>query len=57
MIETLWTDAEGNRFEVVATDHSPNGSRVYYKKVSTDQRYDCLLDAFKQRFTRVENSR
>ena len=57
MIETLWTDSEGNHFEVVAIDHSPNGSRVYYKKVGTDQRYDCLLDAFKQRFTCVENSK
>lgn len=57
MVGTLWTDDNGNRFEITSIDHSLNGATVHYKKLSTGEKYDCLLEAFELRFTRTEKSR
>jgi len=56
MIGSFWRDANGKEFTIKFVDHNMNGSWVHY----TDQEgreYDCLVEAFKTRFTPVENIR
>jgi hypothetical protein len=53
----VYRDATGKEFKVRLVDHTPNGSWVHYQAVGTDQEYSCLVEAFKARFTKVENSR
>lgn len=57
MQRAVYRDANGQEFEVRLVDHNSNGSWVHYRAVGTDQEYSCLIDAFKERFTKVENSR
>jgi hypothetical protein len=51
---TVYRDATGKKFEVRLVDHTPNGSWVHYHEVGKEQEYSCLVDAFKERFTKVE---
>jgi len=50
----VYRDATGREFEVRLIDHTPNGSWVHYRAVGTEKEYSCLFDAFKERFTKVE---
>jgi hypothetical protein len=50
----VYRDATGREFAVRLVDHTPNGSWVHYHEVGKDQEYSCLVDAFKERFTKVE---
>ena len=53
----IYRDAEGNTFEVSFVDHTIDGSWVHYRNVKTQQEYNCRSDAFKTRFTPVEETR
>ena len=59
MIGTIWRDAEGNKFVVTLVDHNMEGSWVHYKgaHLLAEKEFSCLVDAFKERFTQVEQSR
>jgi hypothetical protein len=50
----VYRDATGKEFKVRLVDHTPNGSWVHYHEVGKDREYSCLVDAFKERFTKVE---
>jgi hypothetical protein len=54
---SIYRDATGKEFTVKMVDHTADGSWVHYQAVSTDQEYSCLIDAFKERFTKVEHTR
>ena len=56
MVGSIWRDAEGREFEVNYVDHNMNGSWVHYTQLGFDKQFSCLIDAFKERFTRVENT-
>jgi hypothetical protein len=57
MQDAVYKDATGKEFAVRLVDHTPNGSWVHYHEVGKDREYSCLVDAFKERFTKVENTR
>ena len=59
MVGSIWKDAEGKEFVVTYIDHNMNGSWVHYRgtHLSTEKDFSCLIDAFKERFKRVENTR
>jgi hypothetical protein len=50
----VYKDATGKEFTVKMVDHTADGSWVHYHEVEKDQEYSCLVDAFKERFTKVE---
>lgn len=52
----VWRDATGREFYVKMIDHNMHGSWVTYVDESGKQ-YNCMIDAFKERFTRVENTK
>jgi len=45
---------DGEVFEVREVSQVDNQLWVYYNKVGAEQEYSCLLDAFSQRFTLLE---
>jgi hypothetical protein len=53
----VYKDAVGKEFVVKLVEHTPAGSWVYYQAVGTDLEYSCLIGAFNERFTKIENSR
>jgi len=53
MVGSTYRDATGREFEVRFIDHNMNGSWVHYIEVNTGEEYHCLIDAFKERFTKV----
>ena len=53
----VYKDATGKEFTVKMVDHTADGSWVHYQAVGTDQEYSCLVEAFKERFTKMENTR
>ena len=53
MVGSRYKDAEGREFEINYVDHNMNGSWVHYTQVGTDKQFSCLIDAFKERFTKV----
>lgn len=57
MKHKIYKDAQGNTFEVTFVDHTTSGSWVHYRNTKTNQEYNCLIDAFKQRFTVIENTK
>jgi hypothetical protein len=57
MQDAIYKDATGQEFTVKMVDHTADGSWVHYQAVGTDREYSCLIDAFKERFTKVENLR
>ena len=57
MVGSLYKDATGKEFLVEFVDHNMNGSWVHYQETNTGNKYSCLVGAFKERFTKVENSR
>ena len=54
MVGSLYKDATGKEFLVEFVDHNMNGSWVHYIQVGTDKKFNCLVEAFKERFTKVE---
>jgi hypothetical protein len=54
---SIYRDATGKEFTVKMVDHTADGSWVHYQAVGKDQEYSCLIEAFKERFTKVENTR
>ena len=57
MIGSTYKDALGKEFKVTLVDHTMDGSWVHYQAVDSDKQYNCLIDAFKERFTKVEKTR
>lgn len=57
MVGSTYKDATGREFAVRFIDHNMNGSWVHYTEVTTGKEYNCLIDAFKERFSKVEKSR
>lgn len=57
MVGSIYKDNTGKLFEITMVDHIADGSWVHYREVGTENRYNCLIGAFKQRFTPVEKSR
>ena len=53
----VYRNSEGKEFTVKFVDHNMDGSWVHYTETATGQEYNCLVEAFKQRFTKVEKSR
>jgi len=53
MVGSKYKDANGREFEITYVDHNMNGSWVHYTEVGTDKQFSCLIDAFKERFTKV----
>ena len=50
----VYKDATGKEFLVDFVDHNMNGSWVHYTQLGTDKKFNCLVEAFKERFTKVE---
>lgn len=57
MKDKLYKDAQGQTFQVQFVDHNMNGSWVHYRRQSDGQEFNCLVEAFKERFQPVENTR
>ena len=57
MVGSLYKDATGREFVVEFVDHNMNGSWVHYTQVGTDKKFNCLVEAFKERFTKVVYNR
>jgi hypothetical protein len=55
MQDAVYKDATGREFVVRFVDHNMNGSWVHYSD-QQGQQYNCLIDAFKERFVKVENT-
>lgn len=47
---------DGEVFEVREVSQVDNEPWVYYNKVGAEHEYSCLLDAFRERFTLLEES-
>jgi hypothetical protein len=58
MVGTVWRDASGNKFIVTFVDQNMNGTWVHYKGMHllAEKEFSCLVDAFRERFTQVENT-
>ena len=54
MDKGIWKDSQGKEFTVRLVDHNMDGTWVHYSDANGNE-YSCLVDAFKERFTRVEN--
>ena len=54
---SIYKDATGREFKINYVDHNMNGSWVHYQEVGTDRQFSCLIEAFKERFTKMENTR
>ena len=53
-LNSVWRDSSGKEFYIEMIDHTADGSWIHYRAVGTDREYSCLIDAFKERFTKVE---
>lgn len=51
-----FTDNQGTNFIVKEVINTPVGLTVYYYNEATNQEYSCLLEAFGQRFSEVQNN-
>jgi len=56
MVGSKYKDSTGKEFSVRLVDHTMDGTWVHYSD-QTGRDYSCLIDAFKERFTKVENTR
>ena len=54
MDKGIWKDSQGKEFTVRLVDHNMDGTWIHYRDANGNE-YSCLVDAFKERFTRVEN--
>ena len=54
--KSRFTDGTGKFFTVREVIETPVGLTVYYNNVETGDSYSCLLEAFGQRFSEVENN-
>ena len=50
-----FTDSSGKIFLVDEVCQTEAGLTVHYTKEATGEKYNCLLEAFSQRFTEIEN--
>lgn len=55
MFKTKFVDSQGQVFMVNQVAETAVGLTVYYTKQDTGQQYSCLLAAFSERFTEVDN--
>jgi hypothetical protein len=55
MQDAVYKDATGREFTVKMVDHTADGSWVHYSD-RQGQQYNCLIDAFNERFVKVENT-
>ena len=53
----VYRDAASKEFVVKLAEHTSAESWVYYQAVGTGLEYSCLIGAFNERFTKIENSR
>lgn len=55
MIKSIWTTSDGKLFAVTDVYLDSDGATwVNYTNTQTDQKYNCLRDAFVSRFTKQE---
>ena len=54
--KSRFTDGTGKFFTVNEVLETPVGLTVYYNNEATKESYSCLLEAFGQRFTEVQNN-
>ena len=52
---TRFTSADGKIFTVEEVKQINSELWVYYNNIKTGDKYSCLLEAFSQRFTPMEN--
>jgi hypothetical protein len=52
---TRFTSADGKIFTVEEVKQIDSELWVYYNNIKTGDKYSCLLEAFSQRFTPMEN--
>jgi hypothetical protein len=52
---TRFTSADGKIFTVEEVKQINSELWVYYTNIKTGDKYSCLLEAFSQRFTPMEN--
>jgi gentisate 1,2-dioxygenase len=52
---STWSFADGTEFVVTNVVDKEDGVWVYYNNPATGQEYDCLIDAFLQRFKEESN--
>ena len=57
---TVWRSSDHKDFEITKIYRDPTDGRcpgtwVHYRNIKTGQEYNCLYDAFLERFTRFEN--
>ena len=50
-----FADIKGNIFGVKEVVQTPAGLTVYYFNDKTQQEYSCLIDAFSERFKKVQD--
>jgi gentisate 1,2-dioxygenase len=52
---STWSSANGTEFAVTNVVDKEDGVWVYYTNPATGQEYNCLIDAFLQRFRQETN--
>lgn len=50
-IKSKWTDSKGTTFYVNRVEHVDNQLWVHYTKTTTNDIYNCFVEAFVNRFT------
>ena len=55
-IGSKWTTREGSHFVVNNIVVDPQGTWVHYSRYGSDRQYNCLIDAFINRFVKDINS-
>ena len=55
-IKSRWTTSTSSVFEVSNVINNEQGTWIHYVNVITGNTYNCLVDAFLQRFTETVNS-
>ena len=54
-VGSRWTDTQGQEFFINAIEKNGADTWVAYTRAKDNSEYRCLLDAFKYRFSRIEN--
>ena len=55
-IKSRWTTSTSSVFEVSNVINNEQGTWIHYVNIITGNAYNCLVDAFLQRFTETVNS-
>jgi len=53
IVGTVWQGNEGKKFRVIKIAEEQDNAWVHYKNIKTEQTYNCYLEAFLSRFTKV----